>query len=217
MRFIVHSAHAPSPFRRDRPDRQAAQRRRSRRRCASCASSCASAAAKCRRPRQREATETADLAIVVGGDGTMLAAARDLVRHHVPLVGINQGRARLHDRHRPRRHAGRRSARSSTASYAIEERTLLDAEILRGGKSVLRTIALNEAVVGKGSQGAADRVRAVASTASTSTRCAPTASSSPRRPARPRTRCRRRARSCIPRCRRSRWCRSTRTRSRRGR
>src|SRR5215212_4686201 len=34
----------------------------------------------------------ADLAIVVGGDGTMLAAARNLVRHHVPLIGVNQGR-----------------------------------------------------------------------------------------------------------------------------
>jgi NAD+ kinase len=37
--------------------------------------------------------------------------------------------------------------------YAIEERALLDAEILRGAKSLHRTIALNEAVVGKGGQG----------------------------------------------------------------
>src|SRR5580765_5193367 len=33
-----------------------------------------------------------------------------------------------------------------------EERTLLDAEILRGGTAVLRTIALNEAVLGKGAE-----------------------------------------------------------------
>jgi NAD+ kinase len=37
--------------------------------------------------------------------------------------------------------------------YTVEERTLLDAEIQRDGKPVLRTIALNEAVIGKGSQG----------------------------------------------------------------
>src|SRR4029079_16580629 len=37
--------------------------------------------------------------------------------------------------------------------YSIEERALLDGEIVRGGPSALRTLALNEAVVGKGSQG----------------------------------------------------------------
>jgi NAD+ kinase len=37
--------------------------------------------------------------------------------------------------------------------FGLEERALLDAEIFRGGKSILRTVALNEAVVGKGSQG----------------------------------------------------------------
>ena len=36
--------------------------------------------------------ERADLAIVLGGDGTMLNAARQLARFGVPLVGVNQGR-----------------------------------------------------------------------------------------------------------------------------
>lgn len=94
----------------------------------------------------------ADLAIVIGGDGTMLAAARDLVRHHVPLVGINQGRLGfmtdigLHDMQ-----SG--IGAILDGKYAIEERSLLEAEITRAGKSMLRTIALNEAVIGKGSQG----------------------------------------------------------------
>jgi NAD+ kinase len=38
-------------------------------------------------------------------------------------------------------------------NYSIEERTLLDAELVRGNEKVLRTLALNEAVIGKGSQG----------------------------------------------------------------
>ena len=94
----------------------------------------------------------ADLAIVVGGDGTMLTAARDLVPLGVPLVGVNQGRLGFmtdigHDDMR----AGLGAILEGR--YVIEERSLLDAEILRNGKGMLRTVALNEAVVGKGAQG----------------------------------------------------------------
>jgi len=102
---------------------------------------------------ESKAGETkADLAIVIGGDGTMLGAARELVRHHVPLVGINQGRLGFMT------DIGQSDMQTAIGSildgkYSVEERTLLDAEILRQGKSVLRTIALNEAVIGKGSQG----------------------------------------------------------------
>jgi NAD+ kinase len=99
-----------------------------------------------------EGDTRADLAIVIGGDGTMLTAARDLVRHHVPLVGVNQGRLGFMT------DIGQHDMQSGVATildgdYTVEERTLLDADILRQGKSVLRTIALNEAVIGKGSQG----------------------------------------------------------------
>ena len=95
---------------------------------------------------------SADLAVVVGGDGTMLAAARNLVRYRVPVVGINQGRLgfmtdiALHE------------MRSSLGAilggdYSMEERSLIDAEIIRGGEVILKTLALNDAVVNKGAQG----------------------------------------------------------------
>jgi NAD+ kinase len=50
-----------------------------------------------RRQRLRRAAidqlgQRCDLAVVVGGDGTMLGIARELARHNLPLVGINQGR-----------------------------------------------------------------------------------------------------------------------------
>ena len=51
-----------------------------------------------------------DLAVVVGGDGTMLAAARNLVRHRVPVTGVNQGRvaiARFPGRQKARPHRPR--------------------------------------------------------------------------------------------------------------
>ena len=94
----------------------------------------------------------ADLAIVVGGDGTMLAAARELVRHGVPLVGVNQGRVGfMTDIGHDDMQAG--VGAILEGNYAVEERTLLDAELVRGNETVLRTLALNEAVIGKGSQG----------------------------------------------------------------
>jgi NAD+ kinase len=94
----------------------------------------------------------ADLAIVVGGDGTMLTAARELVRHGVPLVGVNQGRVGfMTDIGYDDMQAG--VGAILEGNYSIEERTLLDAELVRGNETVLRTLALNEAVIGKGSQG----------------------------------------------------------------
>jgi NAD+ kinase len=99
-----------------------------------------------------EGDTKADLAIVIGGDGTMLAAARELVKHRVPLVGINQGRLGfMTDIGHDDMQAG--VGAILDGQYALEERSLLDAEIRREGKAVLRTIALNEAVIGKGSQG----------------------------------------------------------------
>jgi NAD+ kinase len=94
----------------------------------------------------------ADLAIVVGGDGTMLAAARNLVRYRVPVTGVNQGRVGfMTDIGHDDMQAG--VGAILDGKYSLEERALLDAEILRGNKTILRTIALNEAVVGKGAQG----------------------------------------------------------------
>jgi NAD+ kinase len=99
-----------------------------------------------------EDAASADLAVVVGGDGTMLAAARDLVRHHVPLVGVNQGRVGfMTDIGQKDMLAGVGAILDGEGS--IEERSLLDAEVIRSGKPLLRTLALNEAVLGKGAQG----------------------------------------------------------------
>ena len=82
-----------------------------------------------------EGEKRADLAIVIGGDGTMLAAARELVRHRVPVVGINQGRVGFMT---DIGHADMRSGIGAILDgrYSIEERSLLEAEIRRGRKSV---------------------------------------------------------------------------------
>ena len=94
----------------------------------------------------------ADLAVVIGGDGTLLAAARNLVRHHVPVVGVNLGRVGFMT------DIGHRDMREGIGAildgkYTMKDRAALDAEIRRGDESVLRTLALNDAVVSKGAQG----------------------------------------------------------------
>ena len=94
----------------------------------------------------------ADLAVVIGGDGTLLAAARNLVRHHVPVVGVNLGRVGFMT------DIGHRDMQEGIGAildgkYTMKDRAALDAEIRRGNESVLRTLALNDAVVSKGAQG----------------------------------------------------------------
>jgi len=94
----------------------------------------------------------ADLAIVLGGDGTLLTAARRLASHAVPLVGVNQGRLGfLTDI--PRNDMLERMEEILDGQYSRDERMLLDAEVLRGGTRVFHTMALNDVVVSKGDSG----------------------------------------------------------------
>ncbi|MDK9702723.1 MAG: NAD kinase [Sulfuritalea sp.] len=96
--------------------------------------------------------ERADLAVVLGGDGTMLNAARHLARFEVPLVGINQGRLGFMTDI-----ALGAMAESMTAMLAgeffREQRFLLRAEVMRDGESAFQTVALNDVVVNKGEIG----------------------------------------------------------------
>jgi NAD+ kinase len=94
----------------------------------------------------------ADLAIVLGGDGTMLHASRRLAGFGVPLVGVNQGRLGfMTDIARPQMLEG--IASLLAGDYASERRCLLEAEVLRDGKRIYHTRALNDVVVNKGDLG----------------------------------------------------------------
>ena len=94
----------------------------------------------------------ADLAVVVGGDGTLLNTARWLAAYDVPLVGVNQGRLGFMT------DIARNAIRDGMTSvldghYTRERRTMLDAEVQRDGDRVMSTIALNDVVVAKGELG----------------------------------------------------------------
>ncbi len=94
----------------------------------------------------------ADLAIVVGGDGTLLYAARRLAELDVPLVGVNLGRLGfLTDI--ARKDALLRLGEIIDGAYREETRFMLDAEVLRADTRLFHTLALNDVVVNKGELG----------------------------------------------------------------
>jgi len=94
----------------------------------------------------------ADLAIVVGGDGTMLSFARQLAPHDVPLIGINQGRLGfLTDIPLARMEAT--LGAMLDGRYVEERRTLLAATVERADGSREHAPALNDVVVNRGALG----------------------------------------------------------------
>lgn len=97
-----------------------------------------------------EIGKVAKLVIVVGGDGTMLGVARQLARYKVPLIGINQGRLGFMtdipiDRMLPA------LAEILSGKARVEERTLLEARLVRDGKEIHCSVAVNDVVVARGS------------------------------------------------------------------
>ena len=90
-----------------------------------------------------------DLVIVVGGDGSMLGAARALSSQSVPVLGINRGSLGFLTDISPDEIEARVGAVLS-GSYTLEERFLLDAEVVRGTEIIARGDALNEVVLHRG-------------------------------------------------------------------
>jgi NAD+ kinase len=90
-----------------------------------------------------------DLAVVIGGDGTMLRAARQLAAHDVPVIGINLGRVGfLADI--PAEHMVVEVGKILDGGGEITQRMLLHAEVTRAGEKVHEAYALNDVVITKG-------------------------------------------------------------------
>ena len=104
----------------------------------------------------QEIGEQADVAVVLGGDGTMLGVGRELAPFSIPLIGVNHGRLGfitdipIHQMKAvvPELLEGR---------YEREERMLLEARIVRNGESIYDALAFNDVVVNRsGFSGMAD-------------------------------------------------------------
>lgn len=90
--------------------------------------------------------ESCDMVIVVGGDGCLLGAARDLARYDVPVLGINRGRLGFLTDVLPSEIESR-VGQVLDGDYTIERRFLIDMEVRRGKNIVGSGSALNDVVL----------------------------------------------------------------------
>jgi NAD+ kinase len=90
-----------------------------------------------------------DLGLVIGGDGTMLGIGRQMARYGLPLMGINQGRLGFitdiplqtyQDVLQP----------MLQGHYQAEDRSLLQARVMRDQRCVFSALAMNDVVVNRG-------------------------------------------------------------------
>ena len=95
-----------------------------------------------------EIGQQADLAIIVGGDGSLLNAARSLANHDVPLLGINLGRLGFLVDISPTEMLDRLTE-ILNGEYLEEQRILLNAAIYHEGEQVSASEAFNDVVVHK--------------------------------------------------------------------
>lgn len=100
-------------------------------------------------PRQELPGENPELVIVLGGDGTLLSAARVFAKTGVPILSVNLGslgfltEVRLDELYS-------HLEGWSKSCCGIEERAMLHCELRRGGEQVSEYEALNDVVVSKG-------------------------------------------------------------------
>lgn len=93
-----------------------------------------------------EIARSVDLAVVIGGDGTMLNIARTLAPHGIPIVGVNQGRLGfLADLTMGTMLDG--ISAMLDGQFVTEQRLLLTARVLRSDVEVFSGLAFNEVVV----------------------------------------------------------------------
>lgn len=92
--------------------------------------------------------EQADLVVVLGGDGTLLHAARLCAKREVPLLGINYGSLGFMT-DVPRERTFEALEHTLAGRYSLERRIKLQVQVVRAGKVLIEGEVLNDVVIGK--------------------------------------------------------------------
>ena len=93
--------------------------------------------------------EEIQLAVVFGGDGTLIAAARQLEARPIPILGVNLGRLGFMAEVSPE-NIFPILKKVISGDFTISERMALSATVWRAGQEIARVRALNDIVITKG-------------------------------------------------------------------
>ena len=89
-----------------------------------------------------------DCVLVLGGDGTVLQASRDLVKRNIPLFGINLGTlgylAEI-----GKEDVEQALGKLTADEYLLEKRMMLEGNVFRSGKQAISDVALNDIVISR--------------------------------------------------------------------
>ena len=92
-----------------------------------------------------EVVSACSLIVIVGGDGTILSAARQIHDYTVPLLGINLGTKGFMATLEPEEYAY--VLQAARGEYTLSKRMKLDVSLLRGGELICHDRALNDVVL----------------------------------------------------------------------
>ncbi len=111
-----------------------------------------------------EEASSADLAVCIGGDGTMLRTVHLLQGAPVPIIGVNVGLLGYLTEVEPpalSHSLERFFAGPADGHWRVDERMMIDLVLRRGGASIGRWTALNEGVVEKQESGHTVRLQVI--------------------------------------------------------
>lgn len=91
----------------------------------------------------------ADYAVVFGGDGTILGAARQLCETKVPVIGVNVGKLGFLAEFSIEE-LNQQLERILSGDVLIEKRMVMHCEVFRGSKHIFESTAVNDAVITAG-------------------------------------------------------------------
>lgn len=99
--------------------------------------------------KQKMMGEICDLVIVVGGDGSLLGAARSLAQFHIPVLGVNRGNLGFLTDIAPDE-IEQKVTEVLDGKYTVESRFLIDVTVKRNGEPIGEMVALNDCVLHPG-------------------------------------------------------------------